>query len=401
MSPFCSGFRFFPLLVLWAGIEGVPLKENLAHRRDIDRSTRRDGGLQGFDRDVAEMYLNFSRIAYCEDDLITDWSCKICQDMQGFQTYFVNAEKLVSRHVGVFVGYYEQSNTAVVSFRGTDYLINWVQDLEYYKVDSRFPACDSSNTGTQKHHHCRVHSGFFQDWQSVKASVFNATRAVLRDHPDAAVYITGHSLGAALAALCALELSMLFNRTDIGLYSFGEPRVGNKYFADFFAERVPNTSRIVHQDDVVPHLPPQGKGVLLLTDFHHHPTEVWQTGSKDDDFVICDQTGEDPKCSNSLPQVHLLPQFPQPSSFASFRHCKLPFLLKIVSPPPTSASPSCYIPSFSAAKLMVARSGIAASRRTCGISDFLSIAMESDRWQGNVPSRLHDIRQIFSSCPCS
>jgi len=288
------------LLVLLTSCGGIPLKHSSAHG---ERGAERPTGFGGFDRDDAEVYLNFSRIAYCEDGMIEDWSCKICQDMRGFQTYFVNAEKLVSRHVGVFVGYYEPLNTAVVSFRGTDYLINWVQDLEYYKVDTKFSACDSADDGRQRHHHCRVHSGFFQDWQSVKMNVFNATTAVLKDHPDSAMMVTGHSLGAALAALCSLELSMLFNRTDIGLYSFGEPRVGNKFFADFFAERVPRTSRIVHQDDVVPHLPPQGKGVFLLTDFHHHPTEIWQTGSKDDDFVICDQTGEDPKCSNSLPQV--------------------------------------------------------------------------------------------------
>ena len=57
-------------------------------------------------------------------------------------------------------------------------------------------------------------------------------------------------------------------------YSFGEPRIGNKYFAEFWGDWVPNGLRIVHADDLVPHLPPRGQSILLLTDFHHHKTEV-------------------------------------------------------------------------------------------------------------------------------
>jgi hypothetical protein len=68
-------------------------------------------------------------------------------------------------------------------------------------------------------------------------------------------------------------------------------------------------------------LPPRGApaapvaaaALLLLTraarralrgeqDFRHHAREIWQTGSTDDTFVACDGSGEDPRCSDSLPR---------------------------------------------------------------------------------------------------
>jgi hypothetical protein len=54
------------------------------------------------------------------------------------------------------------------------------------------------------------------------------------------VYITGHSLGGALATLFAVELSSKLaksgGQTQITMYNFGSPRVGNKQFADMYNE---------------------------------------------------------------------------------------------------------------------------------------------------------------------
>lgn len=44
-----------------------------------------------------------------------------------------------------------------------------------------------------------------------------------------------------------------------------QPRVGNQDFADFLWEKIPAAIRLVHQNDVVPHLPPRGAGPLSLS----------------------------------------------------------------------------------------------------------------------------------------
>jgi len=109
-------------------------------------------------------------------------------------------------------------------------------------------------------------------------------------------------LGGALAAFGALEISLMLQRKDVGCYTFGEPRVGNKYFAEFWGAWLPLGIRVVHSDDIVPHLPPRGNTMMLLTDFHHTKTEVWQEAGSDGNFTVCDDSGEDPACSDSIPQ---------------------------------------------------------------------------------------------------
>mmetsp|Transcript_44241 Transcript_44241/g.90288 ORF Transcript_44241/g.90288 Transcript_44241/m.90288 type:complete len:311 (-) Transcript_44241:194-1126(-) len=245
--------------------------------------------------------------------------CRTCADLGEFRVYFVGNESL--RHVGVYVGYWPQRNLALTVFRGTIYLTNWIEDLQFLKVDSKYEACDASlsdarglETTLQEEEvefgskrrkgrrRCMVHSGFYDDWKSVQDDVYHAIDQILADHPSAEVWVTGHSLGGALAALCALALrtSHLPPSSHVGLYTFGQPRVGNVDFAQFFSEKLPGAIRVVHQDDVVPHLPP--KSNMVITNFHHHSTEVWQHGPKDDIFQVCDGSGEDPHCSNSLPE---------------------------------------------------------------------------------------------------
>ena len=64
------------------------------------------------------------------------------------------------------------------------------------------------------------------------------------------VIVTGHSLGGAIANLCAYSIA---NRFDISptVYTFGSPRIGNTRFRHLYDEKVPNTFRIVNQSDIV------------------------------------------------------------------------------------------------------------------------------------------------------
>lgn len=68
------------------------------------------------------------------------------------------------------------------------------------------------------------------------------------------IWITGHSLGAALATLAADRLQ------DVqGLYTFGSPRVGDQAFKAHFGLRA---YRVVNGDDIVTSVPTRGP-------FHH------------------------------------------------------------------------------------------------------------------------------------
>jgi hypothetical protein len=55
----------------------------------------------------------------------------MCRVLEPFVPYYVNDEdvKKNSKHVGVYVGYSAVENSVVVVFRGSIYLINFIQVL--------------------------------------------------------------------------------------------------------------------------------------------------------------------------------------------------------------------------------------------------------------------------------
>ena len=86
------------------------------------------------------------------------------------------------------------------------------------------------------------------------------------------IWITGHSLGGALASLFTamlLEEMHVIGKAHAlgdehrlcGLYSFAAPRVGNRAFDKIFGTRAKDQKilayRVVNDGDVVPHVPPE------------------------------------------------------------------------------------------------------------------------------------------------
>jgi hypothetical protein len=44
------------------------------------------------------------------------------------------------------------------------------------------------------------------------------------------------------------------------MLNFGMPRIGNPAFSTLFDQVVPNSTRVTHEADIVPHLPPEDVG---------------------------------------------------------------------------------------------------------------------------------------------
>jgi alpha-beta hydrolase superfamily lysophospholipase len=53
---------------------------------------------------------------------------------------------------------------------------------------------------------CLGHAGFFQSWSDVRSRVINAVETASNQNQGFKVLATGHSLGAAIASMAALEL---------------------------------------------------------------------------------------------------------------------------------------------------------------------------------------------------
>ena len=111
----------------------------------------------------------------------------------------------------------------------------------------------------------RWHQGFVTAIAEVWAPVFAATTELLKAK-DRPLWVTGHSLGGALAMLAI----WLFLRRTVSVhqaYTFGAPMVGNKDVADAFnREYAGKVFRYVNSPDPVPLLPMMS---LVANDFTH------------------------------------------------------------------------------------------------------------------------------------
>ena len=96
-----------------------------------------------------------------------------------------------------------------------------------------------------------VERGFAFTYQDGAASAINGVHAA---GPTPRIVVAGHSLGGALATLAAADLTIQ-GLSNVQLYSFAAPRVGNRTFADQFTAKVPVAFRVANSEDIVPTVP--------------------------------------------------------------------------------------------------------------------------------------------------
>ena len=148
----------------------------------------------------------------------------------------------------------------VIAFRGTQTEGEWMEDFDALPVPNEY------GEGA-------VHQGFQLQYKALRDSMVK----VLKGSAEP-LAITGHSLGAALATLCAAD----FNR--IGwvreLYTWAGPRVGLDDFCTWMNPRVEKHYRIVNKWDPVPHLPP------FVNGYRHAGSYIGIDGGETSDWHV-------------------------------------------------------------------------------------------------------------------
>lgn len=98
-----------------------------------------------------------------------------------------------------------------------------------------------------------VQDGFFSPNSSGKILGLDLVEH-LKMYPEDKIYITGHSLGGAVAELLTARLlDMGVNSNQIETITFGAPAVGNKTFVDIYEPKM-NLTRITMKGDIVKNL---------------------------------------------------------------------------------------------------------------------------------------------------
>mmetsp|Transcript_7385 Transcript_7385/g.32843 ORF Transcript_7385/g.32843 Transcript_7385/m.32843 type:complete len:443 (+) Transcript_7385:2029-3357(+) len=160
---------------------------------------------------------------------------------------------------------YSADDRIVVAFKGTQSGANVRTDLQaaMYPLNKFVEGFviedevhDFRNRWLNKRMQPMIHKGFGFAYTTVRQQIWNEVHRLYEENPRP-LFFTGHSLGGALATLCAFDCSKTISPDD-GCYAFtyGSPRVGNKQFVEEYNREVPCTWRLVHAEDPVTKLPP-------------------------------------------------------------------------------------------------------------------------------------------------
>ena len=139
-----------------------------------------------------------------------------------------------------------------VGFRGTQTAPEWQEDMEVQQV------LLMSNNGVP----VLVHSGFYNAYNEVRDTVRQLVSSAVAADPSTTVYVSGHSLGAALSTLCIADFASnpIPGLQDVRGYVFAPPRVGNRAFVSMLLGAsagpvVRELHFIANDADIVPTLP--------------------------------------------------------------------------------------------------------------------------------------------------
>jgi predicted lipase len=184
------------------------------------------------------------------------------------KTIFINSREIPNDN-GVSVPgtqglviFYE--NVAFIAFRGSEKKLNdWLANVNTRKVKSPYVPGN-------------VHSGFLKAFEAIvpdkseeadieqkPASLFEEVIDQLRTME--AIWLTGHSLGGAIASIGASYLHHRgFPESRIYVYTFGAPRVGDaEYRSNINKMFTYRYWRFLHNHDIVPDVPFPGVSPFL------------------------------------------------------------------------------------------------------------------------------------------
>jgi hypothetical protein len=197
----------------------------------------------GFDLVNSSWLADFAMLCYGDEAFIRDRMDQAGLAAAGFDLKFFSEQT-----TQCFVTHNDQC--VVLCFRGTE-IDNFIGAFEDWRRNFELIAKPDESGGL-------VHIGFQKGLRAVWQDVKDYLQPLLTDGAGRTLWITGHSLGAALATLAAERAARDGHFKVQGVYPFGSPRLGDDQFREKYAALGLDaiTFRVINNQDVVPKIPP-------------------------------------------------------------------------------------------------------------------------------------------------
>lgn len=147
-------------------------------------------------------------------------------------------EEDVSRSCVYAITRHEEQKRIVVIFRGTSNSGDWIKDALITQTKNNNPVSDETNSLPAQ---IGIHSGFAKALLSGNNvdKILLEVKELMEGNPDYKLFVTGHSLGGAMATLfgfyvAANEDPIYVKNGPVQVFSVSSPRVGDKSFRDSF-----------------------------------------------------------------------------------------------------------------------------------------------------------------------
>jgi len=149
---------------------------------------------------------------------------------------FVTITKIVNQRPNFIILTSQENNLAIIMISGSNMTYKIGYDVAYSQISTSYGLVDC---------------GFWNYYQTFKNQLMNYIPSI----SGMKIVVTGHSLGGAASIFCSLDLSKTLN-SQIYLYTYGCPRVGNNAFVEYFNTANIKSFRYNNTADIVTNLPP-------------------------------------------------------------------------------------------------------------------------------------------------
>jgi predicted lipase len=141
----------------------------------------------------------------------------------------------------------DKSDTVWIAFRGTDNIIELIEDAMYRQKTFIGDQTQLLNMRRGMNPNAKCHSGFLSIYQRFREEI----KEVINNYTN--IVISGYSLGGAVATIAGLDIAYNLGKSAV-VYTFASPMVGNKEFAEQVDSTV-SVYRHINTCDIVHNLP--------------------------------------------------------------------------------------------------------------------------------------------------